>query len=137
MRSNLEKNYLERVKINCLNFYIESILMRFLLKDSVFEKIKCMDPESVKSRKISHISKLFPNLLAVDILTIDNEWLTPRNFKIHFKTNYHDICEFWKYIAVIKNPDTSASRFPNFSKFVLIYLLCLFQVPMCKEYFPL
>lgn len=122
--SSLEKNRLERVKLNCLNFYIESIqqiLTRFPLKDSLFEKMEFMDPETVKSRKIRSIgtiSKLFPNLLSVDIQTIDNEWLALRNFGIDFNTASYDICEFWNYIASIKSPDNSESRFPNLTRFV-------------------
>ncbi|XP_050516405.1 uncharacterized protein LOC126891268 [Diabrotica virgifera virgifera] len=122
--SSLDKNRLEKVKLNCLNFYIESvqqICSRFPLKDSLFEKMEFMDPEVIRSRKIrsiGHISKLCPNLFNVDIQTIDNEWLALRNFVIDFKDEYNDICEFWKYIASIKTPDHNGLRFSNLTNFV-------------------
>lgn len=89
-----------------MNFYIESvqqICTRFPFKDPVFQKMEFTDPEILKSRNIrssSDISKLFANLLHVDIETIDNEWLTLRNFGIDFKTAYYDMW-IWDIIDIL------------------------------------
>lgn len=119
---------LERVKLNCLNFYIEGvtqIITRFPIQNSKFQKLEFLDPDVVTSRKIrtiAPVSKDFQNLINVDIQTIDNEWLALRNFEINFPTD--DICSFWEKIASVKSADGTEQRFPNLTRLVF-NLLCL------------
>lgn len=62
-------------------------------KEQLFDSVELIIKESKRStpliRSISHISKLFSNVL-VDIQATENEWFSLRNFEIDFKTNYHN-----------------------------------------------
>lgn len=78
--SKIDKNFLNAVKVKCLDFYVEGtkqILLRFPLKNSVIEKLKFLDPMCVKFKDkntISDVASLFPNLVyPEEFQDLDNE----------------------------------------------------------------
>lgn len=75
---------MERVKVKCLSFYIDSvsqIFSRFPLKNSVFEQFQHIDSKNVLNKKISTIAIIAQYFLHLidDIQVFDNEWRVLKN----------------------------------------------------------
>lgn len=130
--SSCDKSILKRVKLKCLDFYIESIkqiITRFPLKKSIFAKIEFLDPNNVLNRKtntISDIVILFPNLLSnANLQKVDTEWRMLRNvdFQAFNLNETDDVEDFWRKISKIQSVD-GALKFGLLSNFVF-NLLCL------------